>query len=286
VVTENLTRRNLDLGSLGARVVGFVARQVQRAPAEVATTLAAHGDADTWPFDSHTTDPLGAVLLAGSGDTRQFVDARVEVTGALVGWNLSSVHSGPDSQASGKGDYATVTLRRALGQLAFDLGICLVLITLPILALFVAIEMLRGRKQFLPPFATWYAGMLFAVVPLRKFLLGTPPPGAWVDQAIVLWVLIGLAAAMVIYIVCWWNSPTSVGRTAPGSDGKTGTMILRGMAHLTPKPVAAEQLRLLGCGRSRRQPRVAGVSRPYRVCKPIASERISICRAPWVVPSF
>ena len=76
--------------------------------------------------------------------------------------------------------------------------------------------------------------MLFAVVPLRTFLPGAPPPGAWVDEAIVLWVLIGLAAAMVIYIVCWWSSPTSVGRTAPGTDGKTGTMILRGMAHLTP----------------------------------------------------
>jgi hypothetical protein len=90
--------------------------------------------------------PAGRRVTRRVWCTRQFVDARVEVTGALDGWNLSSVHSGPDSQASGKGDYATVTLRRALGPLAFDLGICLVLITLPILALFVAIEMLRGEE--------------------------------------------------------------------------------------------------------------------------------------------
>jgi Domain of unknown function (DUF4436) len=175
------------------------------APGEFTTTLAARGDADTWPFDSYTTDELGAKLLVGSGDAREFADARVEVTGALDGWDLSSVHSGPNSQVSGKGDYATVTLRRAFGPLAFDLGVCLVLITLPTLALFVAVETLRGRKKFLPPFSTWYAAMLFAVFPLRNFLPGAPPPGAWVDQAIVLWVLLGLAAAMVIYIVCWWK---------------------------------------------------------------------------------
>jgi uncharacterized protein DUF4436 len=176
-----------------------------KAPAEVGTTLAARGDADKWPFDSYSTDPLGASLLVGSGDERHFIPARVEVTGALNGWDISAVHSGPNSQESGRGDYATVTLRRAVGALVFDLGICLVLVTLPVLALFVAIEMFRGRKKFLPPFSTWYAGMLFAVVPLRNILPGAPPFGAWVDQAIVLWVLVGLATAMVIYFATWFR---------------------------------------------------------------------------------
>jgi hypothetical protein len=96
-------------------------------------------------------------------------------------------------------------LSRALGPLVFDLGICLVLITLPVLALWVSIEMIRGRKKFLPPYSTWYAGMLFAIVPLRNILPGAPPPGAWIDQAIVLWVLIALVAAMVIYFVAWYR---------------------------------------------------------------------------------
>ena len=176
-----------------------------QAPAEVTTTLVARGDADTWPFDSYSTDALGADVLVGSGDTRQFVNARVEATGALDGWDISSAHSGPSSQASGTGDNSTITLRRALGPLVFDLGICLVLITLPVLALWVSIEMIRGRKKFLPPYSTWYAGMLFAIVPLRNILPGAPPPGAWIDQAIVLWVLIALVAAMVIYFVAWYR---------------------------------------------------------------------------------
>ena len=96
-------------------------------------------------------------------------------------------------------------MRRAVGPLAFSLGICLVLITLPVLALWVSIEMIRGRKNFLPPYSTWYAGMLFAVVPLRNLLPGAPPFGAWIDQALVLWVLIALVAAMVIYFIAWYR---------------------------------------------------------------------------------
>ena len=176
-----------------------------RAPAEVATTLVARGDADAWPFDSYSTDALGADVLVGTGDDRRIINARVEPTGALDGWDISSVHSGTSSQASGTGDYATVTLRRALGSLVFDLGICLVLITLPVLALWVSILMVRGKKNFLPPYSTWYAGMLFAIVPLRNILPGQPPFGAWIDQALVLWVLIALVSAMVIYFIAWYR---------------------------------------------------------------------------------
>jgi hypothetical protein len=96
-----------------------------------------------------------------------------------------------------------ITLRRAKGPLIFDLGICLVLISLPTLALLVAIPMALGRRKFLAPFATWYAANLFAIVPLRNILPGAPPPGSWIDQAIVQWVLIALVTAMSLYIFAW-----------------------------------------------------------------------------------
>jgi hypothetical protein len=97
------------------------------------------------------------------------------------------------------------TIQRTRGALAFDLGILLVLLTLPATALFVAIETVLGRRRFHPPLTTWFAAMLFAVVPLRNLLPGAPPAGAWVDLAVVLWVLIAVAAAMVIYIIAWWR---------------------------------------------------------------------------------
>jgi hypothetical protein len=178
-----------------------------KAPAQVSTTVVAHGDPGNWPFDSYTTEPISADAFVGSGDTLKKVPARVEVTGALDGWDISvnRVHDPsalPTSRATDNGN-VVITLRRAKGPLVFDLGICLVLISLPTLALLVAVPMAMGRRKFLPPFATWYAANLFAIVPLRNILPGAPPPGSWIDQAIVQWVLIALVTAMSLYIFAW-----------------------------------------------------------------------------------
>ncbi|BBZ45803.1 DUF4436 domain-containing protein [Mycobacterium parmense] len=178
-----------------------------KAPAQLSTTIEAHGDPGDWPFDTYRTEPISADAFVGSGDTVKKVPARVEVTGSLDGWDISinRVHDPaalPTQRGSDNGN-VIITLRRAKGPLIFDLGICLVLISLPTLALLVAIPMALGRRKFLPPFATWYAANLFAIVPLRNILPGAPPPGAWIDQAIVQWVLIALVTAMSLYIFAW-----------------------------------------------------------------------------------
>jgi hypothetical protein len=163
-----------------------------KSPAQVATTIEAHGDPNNWPFDSYTTDTLSAEVLVGQGDARQYIPARVEVTGALDGWDVSVQRVGEASQESERPDNVIITLHRAKGPLIFDLGICLVLFALPTLAFAVAIQIALGRRKFVPPFVTWFAAMLFAVIPIRNFLPGSPPPGAWIDQALVIWVLIAL----------------------------------------------------------------------------------------------
>jgi hypothetical protein len=178
-----------------------------KAPAQLSTTIEAHGDPGNWPFDSYKTEPLSADAFVGSADNTKKVPARVEVTGSLDGWDISvnRVHDPaalPTSRATDNGN-VVITLRRAKGPLIFDLGICLVLISLPTLALLVAIPMALGRRKFLPPFATWYAANLFAIVPLRNILPGAPPPGSWIDQAIVQWVLFALVTAMSLYIFAW-----------------------------------------------------------------------------------
>ncbi|BBW99355.1 DUF4436 domain-containing protein [Mycolicibacterium moriokaense] len=172
-------------------------------PQEISTTLETYGDPESWPFDDYTIGPVRADVIVGSGDDRKFQPARVEVTGNLNSWDISTTRSGPSTQSSGEGDYQTIHLSRARGPLAFDVGLCLVLVTLPAIALFLSIEMIRGRKQFMPPFGTWYAASLFAIIPIRSFMPGAPPPGAWIDQILVLWVLVALTAAMVVYFVAW-----------------------------------------------------------------------------------
>jgi hypothetical protein len=178
-----------------------------KAPAQLTTTVEAHGDPGNWPFDSYRTEPISADAFVGSGDNIKKVPARVEVTGELDGWDVSvqRLHDPaalPTQRGSDNGN-VVITFKRAKGPLIFDLGICLVLISLPTLALLVAIPMALGRRKFLPPFATWYAANLFAIVPLRNILPGAPPPGSWIDQAIVQWVLIALVTAMSLYIFAW-----------------------------------------------------------------------------------
>jgi hypothetical protein len=174
-----------------------------KAPAQVATTIQAHGDPGNWPFDTYTTDELSAYVFTGNYEHQLW--ARMEVTGSMDGWDVSvkHVHDKDDIDNPDSLNNVIVTLHRAKGPLIFDVGICLVLIALPVLALMVAIPMALGRTSFLPPFSTWYAAMLFAIVPLRNFFPGSPPTGSWVDQAVVLWVLIALVVAMSLFVVAW-----------------------------------------------------------------------------------
>ncbi len=186
--------------------LGDLQYPVGKAPAQVSTTIEAHGDPANWPFDTYRTGVISADVFTGSGANKEKTAARVEATGRLDGWDASvtRVHDEGDSNPDLKDD-VVITLHRSKGQLIFDVGICLVLISLPILALWVAIPVALGRTSFLPPLTTWYGAMLFAIVPLRNILPGSPPYGSWVDQAIVLWVLIGLVAALTLFLIGWWR---------------------------------------------------------------------------------
>jgi hypothetical protein len=50
---------------------------------------------------------------------------------------------------------------------------------------------------------SWMGAMLFAAIPLRNFLPGSPPPGSWIDAVIVLWVIVALVAALALYVLAW-----------------------------------------------------------------------------------
>ena len=172
-----------------------------KAPAQVSTTIQANGDPGAWPFDSYRTEAISADVFVGNGADRKRLPARVQVTGAMDGWDASTQRNSDTSETgSHNSSNVVVTLQRAKGPLIFDLGIILVLVSLPTLALIVAIPMAMGRRKFVPPFATWYAANLFAIVPLRNILPGAPPPGSMIDQALVQWVLLALATAMALYI--------------------------------------------------------------------------------------
>lgn len=172
------------------------------------------GDPDHWPLDTYVSNTIGVEVFYGDGPNRRSVPAVIVVAGALNGWDVDSDMKTLDAPW-GPVQAVSFHLERTRGAHAVDFGILLVLLVLPGTALFVAIEMLLNRRKFLPPFITWYAAMLFAVVPLRNILPGAPPTGAWIDVAVILWVLLALSAAMVVFLVAWWRQTRSEEQARP-----------------------------------------------------------------------
>ena len=167
------------------------------------------GEIEKWPFDEYHSGPIEVELVHEGNDS---VVQRVPLTfvNHLPGWQLASTNG------SGKGPYR-VTMHRSLSAAAFGIVILGVLIAIASLGLFVAVQTLRDRRKFQPPMTTWYAAMLFAVVPLRNALPGSPPFGGWVDITLVLWVLVVLVVSMLLYIACWWKHLRPEAPAAPAT---------------------------------------------------------------------
>ena len=130
------------------------------------------------------------------------------IDSGVQGWHLAIT---PASEQPGL--FTNDRMHRTVGIIAFGLLLLAVLITLAVVALFMVVNTFRGRRKFEPAFLAWIAAMLFATVPIRTFLPGSPPPGSWVDIAVVLWVIVALGTALVFGVGTWWR----YGRTAqPG----------------------------------------------------------------------
>ena len=69
-------------------------------------------------------------------------------------------------------------------------------------SLFVALQTLRNKRRFQPPMTTWYAAMLFAIVPLRNALPDAPPIGSWIDVTVTLWVVAASVALPAPHPTC------------------------------------------------------------------------------------
>lgn len=167
-------------------------------PGTLPVTLYADGDIRHWPFDTYTSESVAVQAFSGTDETD--LPTEVAVTDSLIGWDVQAGDTDPTG-----GQSFTIISSRTAGSLTFDLALCVMLVVLPICTLFVSIQTVRRRKAFQPPMVTWFAVMLFAVLPLRNIFPGSPPFGSWVDYSVVLWVLAGLVTSMSLYVVAWWK---------------------------------------------------------------------------------
>ena len=164
-------------------------------------------DVERWPFDSYYTGPITVELFTGA--TKVPERANVTFVDRLSGWKA---HVTRVNKANPLAPYE-VDLQRSPSTMMFAIVILCIFVAIAAVGLFVAIQTLRDPRRFQSPMTTWYAAMLFAVVPLRNALPGSPTFGSWIDLTIVLWVLVALVVSMLLYIAAWWRATSKTSET-------------------------------------------------------------------------
>jgi Domain of unknown function (DUF4436) len=164
-------------------------------------------DVERWPFDSYYTGPITVELFTGA--TKVPERANVTFVDRLSGWKA---HVARVNNANPLAPYE-VDLQRSPSTMMFAIVILCIFVAIAAVGLFVAIQTLRDPRRFQSPMTTWYAAMLFAVVPLRNALPGSPTFGSWIDLTIVLWVLVALVVSMLLYIAAWWRATSKTSET-------------------------------------------------------------------------
>ncbi len=191
--------------SAGSRAVVFPAGQI---PALNRVDLILDGDIRNWPLDRYGV-ALVVFASAGSSPDTDVLPSVVRIGRSVPGWR-TTVNAQANDLPPGVQQF-DITVRRSGDTLAFAALLLAVLVALPTTALLVSGRTFWGHRPVQPTFMSWMAAMLFATIPIRNFLPGNPPPGSWVDAVIVLWVIIGLVAALGLYVAAWWRE----GRRAP-----------------------------------------------------------------------
>lgn len=166
-------------------------------PGEFPVPLTVSGNSANWPFDHYETGPITVDVLRGDSPAPERISAIF--VDHIAGWKNEIT----GDEATG-GPYR-VTLHRSPSTVAFGAVVVGVLVALAAVGVVVALLTFGGWRKFQPPMTTWYAAMLFAVVPLREALPDAPPIGSWIDVTVTLWVIVALVMSMLLFIFCWWR---------------------------------------------------------------------------------
>ncbi|KAA0109231.1 DUF4436 domain-containing protein [Mycolicibacterium sp. P1-5] len=168
-------------------------------PGVVPVTLAMTGDPGSYPFDHYHSGPLDIELAVGNSHAVTRVSP--SIFDRTPGWQFKAR---PSTGTPALGAYQ-LDIRRSPSTAAVVAILLAALVTIAVLAITVSVQTVRDRRKFQPPMTTWFAAMLFAVVPLRNALPDAPTIGTWIDVTVILWVVVALVSSMALYIVCWWR---------------------------------------------------------------------------------
>ncbi|MFG6492216.1 DUF4436 family protein [Microbacterium sp. P03] len=199
----------------GPRLFEFPAHTLT---SSVSVDLVTHGYVELWPFDRYSVVTT-IVAGAGTGDDIEAVNAYLAGRGGVPGWSIQIEPEKRGATATVNGidtpvDSLVITASRSGATIVFGIVLLSLMVAMAVLVLVVTVTVLRGRRKVEPSLMSWTAAMLFATIPLRNFLPGSPPIGSWIDFIVVLWVIAGLVAGLVIYVVAWlrWSPRLRAGK--------------------------------------------------------------------------
>jgi hypothetical protein len=170
-------------------------------------TIGLGGDTNAYPFDTYhapfavivTTSPPGG---NPTGAAAANPVTRLEFDGTLSGFRVTSK---PRHEQVAEPDVLALdlTIRRTPATDAFAILILVLQVLLASAAAALAVLVWSRHRRVEVTMLTWLAAMLFAIVPLRNAMPGSPPIGALVDVVVFFWAVTVIALSLVSVLVRW-----------------------------------------------------------------------------------
>ncbi|MCS5732681.1 DUF4436 domain-containing protein [Herbiconiux daphne] len=216
LITKDDITLNAPLSVIISPVAGAQSIELEEGAIPSSTTVEVNtpGAIENWPFDRYQQSELVVLAYTVVDGEKMPLRTVVEMEGYVSGWSFGAIERpsdyyvvGPDGRQNL--DVIDLTASRSGSTMAFGFLLLGLLVVMPALVLTVAILAFTGRRKVEATLMSWMGAMLFATIPLRTFLPGSPPIGSWIDFLIVLWVIAALVTGLVIYVAAWvrWNGP-------------------------------------------------------------------------------
>lgn len=195
LVTQNSELREPLTLSLWPTLGGELYYRAGARPTSQDIEIPLEGDVEYYPFDTYR-GIVNVQATVGSGKSARAV--AIDVTTALrdPGWQQRTTRT-----VQGSSTIITEELLRARSTKAISILLLAFMVALGIVAGIVAAWATAGMIEAAIGSASWLAALLFALLPLRNFLPGSPPVGSWIDILVFFWVEIVIMASMLTVLV-------------------------------------------------------------------------------------
>lgn len=172
-----------------------------------------------YPFDGITFDLRVQVFDVGAPGGRTPLPTHVSVLDEAPGFRAGTDAAAASDPATSEPAESRTWVHRSGSTVTVVVLLLLAMVVLAVVAVLVARSVVLRRRAVEATMASWFAAMLFAIVPLRTNLPGSPPIGVWIDFIIVLWVELVLMYALAVFIGAWLRFGRAPDTAPSGATG-------------------------------------------------------------------